>query len=130
MKYVSRKPDGSIGVIMDDLLPGYALDPVGDELPAEAMADDAPEMVAEMAARANTVPATASSGDLVSALIDLGWYDAVDAAATAAGGRALALWRHASVFERYNPILIGIGRAIGKTDADLDALFIKTRDYQ
>jgi hypothetical protein len=76
------------------------------------------------------VPATAQSGDFVAALCDLGWYDQVEAAASAAGGKALALWRHASTFERYNPILIALGRAIGKTDADLDALFRKTREYQ
>jgi len=76
------------------------------------------------------VPTTATSGDFVAALCDLGWYAQVEAAAVAAGGKALALWRHAATFERHNPILIAMAQAIGKTDADLDALFRKTREYQ
>ena len=76
------------------------------------------------------VPVMASSGDFVAALSDLGWYDAVDAAATAAGGRALALWRHAATFERHHPIVRAVAAAIGKTEKDLDTLFLKTREYQ
>ena len=118
--YVSRRDDGTIASAHEEPQEGYA---------TEALDDGAGELAAWFDAARNPVPATATSGDLVSALIDLGWYDSVDAAATAAGGRALALWRHASIFERYNPILIGMGRAIGKTDADLDMLFRKTRGY-
>ena len=93
----------------------------------EELPDDAPEIVAF---RARTlVPQTASAGDFVSALMDLGWYDAVDAAAKAAGGRALILWNRAATFERQHPIVRAIAQAIGKTEADLDTLFIKTATY-
>jgi hypothetical protein len=75
------------------------------------------------------VPQTASAGDFVSALIDLGWYDAVDAAAKAAGGRALILWNRAATFERQHQIVRAIAAAIGKTEADLDTLFLKSATY-
>lgn len=119
--YVHRRADGTIASAHEEVQPGYA---------EEALDDTAPELTAWWEAARDPVPATASSGDFVSALIDFGWYNQVDAVATASGGRALALWRHASIFERYNPLLIGMAAAIGKTEADLDALFRKTREYQ
>lgn len=119
--YVHRRQDGTIASAHEEPQPGYA---------EEALDDATPELSAWWKAIRNPVPATASSGDFVSALIDLGWYNQVEAAAVAGGGRALALWRHASIFERQNPILIAMAQAIGKTDADLDALFRKTREYQ
>lgn len=117
--YVSRR-DGAISSAHEEPQPGYA---------EEALDDAALELAAFLDAARNPVPATALSGDFVAALCDLGWYASVDAAAVQAGGKALALWRHASVFERYNPILIALGQAIGKSSADLDALFRKTKDY-
>jgi hypothetical protein len=76
------------------------------------------------------VPASASSGDFKHALYDLGWYDAVNAAATAVGGLSLILWESASVFLRADPMVVQIAAAIGKTPDDLDALFRKTLDYR
>ena len=81
------------------------------------------------ASRYAPVPQVATSGDFVAALSDLGWYADVDAAANAAGGKALALWKHASAFESNHPMVISIAQAIGKTDADLDELFRKTTTY-
>lgn len=118
--YVARRDDGTIASAHEEPQPGYA---------EEALEDAAGELAAWFAEVRDPVPATATSGDFVAALCDLGWYGQVEAAATAAGGKALALWRHASVFERHNPILIALAAAIGKTDADLDMLFRKTREY-
>lgn len=119
--YVHRREGGTIASAHEEPQPGYA---------DEAMDEAAPELAAFLYAARNPVPATAQSGDFVAALCDLGWYAQVEAAAVAAGGKALALWRHAATFERHNPILIAMAQAIGKTDADLDTLFRKTREYQ
>jgi hypothetical protein len=79
------------------------------------------------------VPQTASSGDFVKALIELGWYGAVNAAVASApgpsGDLARALWARASIIERDNPLLVQIATAISKTSADLDALFILANSY-
>ena len=117
--YVHRRDDGSIASAHAEPQAGYAEEPV-DEASAELQAILHPVVV----------PQTASAGDFVSALIDLGWYDAVDAAAKAAGGKALILWNRAATFERQHPIVRAIAAAIGKTEADLDALFLKTLTYQ
>jgi hypothetical protein len=116
--YVHRRADGSIASAHEEPQAGYAEERV-DEASAELQAILRPVVV----------PQTASAGDFVSALLDLGWYDAVDAAAKASGGRALILWNRAATFERQHPIVRAIGAAIGKTDADLDALFLKTTTY-
>ena len=119
--YVHRREDGSIASAHEEPQPGYA---------EEALDETVPDLAFFLDAARNPVPATATSGDFVAALCDLGWYAQVEAAATVAGGKALALWKHAATFERYNPILIALGQAIGKSDADLDMLFRKTREYQ
>lgn len=116
--YVHRRADGSIASAHEEPQPGYAEEALDDAASPELRALLGP-----------AVPAAASSGDFVAALVDLDWYDDVDAAATRAGGKALALWRHANSFERYHPIVRGIAAAIGKTEADLDALFIKSATY-
>lgn len=115
--YVHRRDDGSIASAHAEPQPGYAEEPVDAQSAELQSLFKAP------------VPQTASAGDFVSALIDLGWYDAVDAAAKAAGGKALILWNRAATFERNHAIVRAIAQAIGKTEADLDALFIKTATY-
>lgn len=115
--YVHHRPDGSIASAHGEPQPGYAEEPMDSANPALQVLFALP------------VPQTASAGDFVSALIDLGWYDAVDAAAKAAGGKALILWNRAATFERNHAIVRAIAQAIGKTEADLDALFIKTTTY-
>ena len=119
--YVSRREDGTIASAHAEPVAGYA---------EEALDETVPDLALFLSAARDPVPPTTTSGDFVAALCDLGWYAQVEAAAVAAGGKALALWRHAATFERHNPILIAMAQAIGKTDADLDALFRKTREYQ
>lgn len=85
--------------------------------------------VDEAALAATLVPREALSGDFKRALYELGWYDDVAAAAAAAGGLAKVLWEGASRFERHHPLVVQIATAIGKTSADLDALFVKTTTY-
>ena len=46
-----------------------------------------------------------------------------------AGGRAKVLWDGAPKFERHHPLVNQIATAIGKTQADLDDLFIKSATY-
>lgn len=75
------------------------------------------------------VPREASSGDFKNALLDLGWYADVDAAVAIARGRAAIMWASASVYRRDSPLVAQIAAAIGKTEADIDTLFKKTRDY-
>jgi len=82
------------------------------------------------------VPEFARSGDFFHALIDLGWYDQIDAAINSMVAAnhpdaklAKVLWDKASRFERSHPLLIQIATAIGKTSDDLDALFRKTLEY-
>lgn len=87
------------------------------------------EVDAALVYLANPVPATAQAGDFMRALFDLGWYDAVNAAVTQAGGLAKILWDRASIFERNHPLVIQIGTAIGKTSDDLDNLFRKSATY-
>lgn len=89
----------------------------------------ADEITAWQAAIADAVPAVAMSGDFKHALFDLGWYDAVNAAATSSGGLALILWTGASQFERAHPLVLQIAAVIGKTSDDLDELFRKTQTY-
>lgn len=79
------------------------------------------------------VPAIASAGDFMRALIELGWFDAVEAAIAAVPGDEgkllRALWTRAAVFERHNPRVLQIAAAIGKTSADLDDLFLLANSY-
>lgn len=81
-------------------------------------------------------PVLASSGDFMSAILDLGWDEDIEAAITALEGanavlgkRARYLWTRAAAFERYNPLVIQIATAIGKNSDDLDALFTLAGTY-
>jgi hypothetical protein len=80
------------------------------------------------------VPATASAGDFMKALLVLGWYADVSAAVASlpdddTGTLAKVLWARATIIERLNPLLLQIAAAIGKTSADLDDLFILANSY-
>ena len=104
--------------------PGIAVDDI------EEREVDAAQFAQILTNQPAPVPEQASSGDFVHALHDLGWLPAVEAAVAGAGPLAQALWRHASTFERHHPLVLEIAEAIGKTDADLDTLFRKTREYR
>jgi hypothetical protein len=75
------------------------------------------------------VPQTASAGDFMRALYELGWYDDAKAAVEAAGGLAQILWDRAATFERGHALVAQIATAINKTSDDLDALFRKAASY-
>lgn len=115
--------DGTLaGVRYDAPLPQGFTPPTQAEIDAAIARLDVPEFV--------------RSGDFFHALIDLGWYDQIDAAINSMVAAnhpdaklAKVLWDKASRFERSHPLLIQIATAIGKTSDDLDALFRKTLEY-
>lgn len=69
------------------------------------------------------VPGEVSSGQIILALAELDWLDAVDAAVAQADALSQRLWARASRFPRDDAMLIAIGTAIGKSSDDLDDLF-------
>lgn len=127
--YVHRRDDGSIAMAGEYPQPGYADEALDDATNAE---------IAAFFVRAASppVPEFARSGDFFHAMIDLGWYDQVDAVINGMAAAnhpdaklAKVLWDKASRFERYHPLLIQVAQAIGKTPDDLDNLFRKTLEY-
>lgn len=50
---------------------------------------------------------------------------AAEAAVAAADQDTKDAWEFASQFDRYNPMVVAMGEALGKTPADIDSLFIK-----
>jgi hypothetical protein len=116
--FMGRREDGSI----------YGLWAVRQWEGQEELPDDHAEVAAFRAAV--PTPGAASAGDFMRALYELGWYDDVSAAVTAAGGLPKILWNRASVFERNHPMVIAIATAIGKTSDDLDELFRKATTYR
>lgn len=88
----------------------------------EEVADDAVELAAFREAL-DKVPGEVSSGQLIIALAELDWLDAVDAAVAQADALSQRLWARASRFPRNDAMVVAIGTAIGKDSDDLDALF-------
>jgi hypothetical protein len=95
----------------------------------ESVADDNADLMAFRERLANPIPQTASAGDFMRALYELGWYDDAKAAVEAAGGLAQILWDRAATFERGHALVAQIATAINKTSDDLDALFRKAASY-
>ncbi len=81
------------------------------------------EVGAWQAARDAYVPSRVRSGQLILALAELDWLDAVKAAVATAGGIGPDLWAHASEFERAHPLIDELGTAAGMTAEDIDAVF-------
>jgi hypothetical protein len=79
------------------------------------------------------LPQTATAGNFMRALIELGWYDDIDAAVTALPGQqgqiARALWGRAVEFPRNDPLLTQIAAAVGMTEADIDAVYVRANSY-
>ena len=79
------------------------------------------------------VPLTVSAGNFMRALIELGHYDAIDAAVNSLTGQqgkvAKALWSRAVEFPRHDPLLLQIATAVGMTAADIDAVYILASSY-
>jgi hypothetical protein len=57
------------------------------------------------------------------ALLSAGLLDQAQAAVDAAGGAAKITWEYATTFERTNPLIVGLGAALGLTATQIDALF-------
>jgi hypothetical protein len=76
------------------------------------------------------IPVTASAGDFMKALIEMGVYDAVEAAVNAMTGDqgklAKVLWTRAATIERFNPFVVQIGAALS---IDIDAVFTLANSY-
>lgn len=118
--------------------PGTALHPADDSpvSPGWGFRDGAFVDPSPPPPPAALVPLSATSGDFMRALIELDWYDAAKTAVDklAAGGAkegklARVLWDRASIFRRDDPMVASIAAGIGKTDADLDALYRLTATY-
>jgi hypothetical protein len=69
------------------------------------------------------VPASVSNAQLRRALNAQNLLGQVDAAVQQIGGDALIQWEYASSFLRFHPLVIQIGCAMNKTEADIDNLF-------
>lgn len=57
------------------------------------------------------------------ALLSAGLLEAAQAAVDASGPATKITWEYASVFEREDPLIIGIGAGLGLTSEQIDALF-------
>lgn len=115
--YVHRRADNSIASAHEVPQPGYAEEPLDAS---------APELQALFAP---PVPRIAPAGRFMQALVRLGWYTPLDSAiasipSNSRGDELRVLWRRAVEFRRNDPDLIAVGRAVGMTDADIDAVFI------
>lgn len=75
------------------------------------------------------VPESVTASQIIRALDKLGLLEAVKAAVNKAGGLTLELWNRAPFFARKDPLIAGVAAAIGKTDAEVDALFILAATY-
>ena len=61
------------------------------------------------------------------AMIDAKIYDKVDAAIKAMGGKALIDWEYSNSLERSNPMLSEMGKSLGLTEKEIDALFVAAK---
>ena len=67
------------------------------------------------------LPVTAAQFRL--ALLELGLLDEVETFVAAASREIQLNWEYRLEFERDHPLVIGVGMALGKTDAEIDAVF-------
>jgi hypothetical protein len=69
------------------------------------------------------VPASVTNAQLRRALRAQGLLDQVDAAIQQIGGDALIQWQYGNPFMRFDPLVVQIGAALGKSETDIDNLF-------
>lgn len=75
-----------------------------------------------------SVPVSVSKAQFRLALLAEGLLDDVEAFVMAANDPALTInWRDRSDFERHHPLVVATATALGKTEAELDALFVAAR---
>lgn len=70
------------------------------------------------------VPAVVSPRQFKQALSRIGLRAAVESAVAAADQDTQDWYRESTEFQRHNPVLVSMGTAMGKTAADIDALFV------
>lgn len=70
------------------------------------------------------VPSTVTRVQLLLALDAAGFLDGVEAAVAATGGESALRWKHASVFERDNPLLVSLADGLGLSSEDVDTIFV------
>ena len=58
------------------------------------------------------------------ALIEIGLYDAATAAISSAGQAAMIEWEYATQIERGHPLVAAMAAALGRSEQDIDNLFI------
>jgi len=90
---------------------GYSLD-ISEELPP---ADPIPELVVP--------PIAVSPWQIRKALNQLDLRDAVEHAVAVADQTTQDAWQYATEFVRTDPLVVNVGLALGKSDAELDSLF-------
>ena len=79
---------------------------------------------------ANTAPSpvlTCTPWQIRKALNQTGLRDAVESAVAVAEQTTKDGWEFATEFRRDDPLLVSMGTALGKTEAELDALFALAR---
>lgn len=78
-------------------------------------------MTSDEIARNDIAPVSAAQFRL--ALLDIGILDDVEAFVAAAPREIQLNWQHRLEFARDHPLVISSGLALGKTDAEIDAVF-------
>lgn len=140
MKLWAHHPGGTISEplisLPDDLTPGkdifaaFALSDLTDvtardPLPSQGwITSDGGETFVEPPPPAPSVPFSVSSAQAKIQLRRSGLRDKVDAAVQSAGGEVLDWFTDARTWERSNPYVSQIGKALNLKAADIDALFV------
>lgn len=88
-----------------------------------------PEEVAEWEAAQNVpapvvIPTKVTRAQFILALLELDLLDVVEAAVSAADRATQINYRERLEFERSHPVLSTMAAVLGKTDSDIDALFL------
>lgn len=73
---------------------------------------------------AQPVPATITNAQARQWLAGAGLLDQVSAALTTLGGNNLIKWEYANTIARNDPLVARLAAQLGKTSADMDAMFI------
>ncbi len=71
------------------------------------------------------VPNAVSRRQFKRGLLNIGMLDAVESAVASSGDRSLQIdWAEAQYVERTNPFVTQLATSLGKSESDIDALFI------
>lgn len=79
----------------------------------------------EPSASGSSVPKSVSAARLKLALLNLGLLDDVSAMVANSNDRALQInWAERSEFDRSHPLVLAASASLGKTDAEIDEVFV------